>query len=263
MIGEIIQRFFIRPIERGEGYNPVNTLVYGIGFICFSYLLFLLLKRLKVKPDERLLIGGFPFLLLGPAIRVLVDAKVYPKNFFLVTPGIFFLVLLPTLVCLGIAKFIEAKKGIDYWKVMLPISAFFPIPFLAQLRLANPVGFSFFLLYFSLTCLPFAFLRRYSTLLKNNLSFLALSSHLLDASATYVSLDFFGYEEQHFLPTLLISLSGTALVMYPLKLVIIFPILLALERYCELETRNYIKILIIILGLAPALRDCLRLAMLV
>jgi len=92
-------------------------------------------------------------------------------------------------------------------------------------------------------------------------------AHYLDASATYRAINYFGYREKHVLPTYLIDLTGTALVMFPLKAVVIvlaiyiLDILLAEDFRKQPDMFFLIKFAIIVLGLAPAVRDVARLAM--
>ena len=86
--------------------------------------------------------------------------------------------------------------------------------------------------------------------------------HMLDASSTYIGVDWFGYYEKHVVPTLLIDLTGTALVMYPLKLLVLLPVLSILDKSMEEQSlRNLTKLALIILGLAPAIRNTLRLTL--
>lgn len=86
-----------------------------------------------------------------------------------------------------------------------------------------------------------------------------LTAHMLDASATYTAMTFFGYLEQHPLPRFLIQLSGPA-AMFPLKLAVMVPVLYLIDKYTEPgEFRTFLKIVILILGLAPGLRDMIRL----
>jgi uncharacterized membrane protein len=95
---------------------------------------------------------------------------------------------------------------------------------------------------------------------------------MFDAAATWTALSFFGYAEQHVLPRLLIGIMGPA-AMFALKIVVVIPVLYIIDRYTEREGKspnkyskakytdftNFLKIVILILGLAPALRDMIRL----
>jgi len=63
-------------------------------------------------------------------------------------------------------------------------------------------------------------------------------------------------------PTYLIDIAGTAAIMYPLKLMVILPVLYIIDGTLDdLSLRNLIKLTLITLGLAPAVRNTLRLAL--
>ena len=55
----------------------------------------------------------------------------------------------------------------------------------------------------------------------------------MDASATYIGVDKLGYFSKHVAPSYLIQLTGTALVMYPLKLVIFIGVIYLLDTQFE------------------------------
>ncbi len=99
----------------------------------------------------------------------------------------------------------------------------------------------------------------------SGVNIMILGGHMLDASATYVGIDHYGYIEKHKLPTILIEYSGTAAVMYPLKILFIIPALYLMDVVMGGETRRdihmmaLVKLTILILGFAPGSRDLLRL----
>ena len=103
--------------------------------------------------------------------------------------------------------------------------------------------------------------------LASGTSALIFFGHFLDASATYRALDFHGYGEKHVLSNYLIEKAGTAAVMFPLKAVSIGLVLYVLEVEFRRELgrdrllRGLLRAAILILGLAPGLRDMLRLVM--
>jgi uncharacterized membrane protein len=85
---------------------------------------------------------------------------------------------------------------------------------------------------------------------------------MLDASSTYIGVDWFGYYEKHVVPTYLIDLTGTASIMYPLKLLVLLPLLSIIDKYIEDKSLlNLTKLALIVLGLAPAIRNTLRLTL--
>jgi uncharacterized membrane protein len=88
-----------------------------------------------------------------------------------------------------------------------------------------------------------------------------LWSHMLDASSTFTALTFYGYYEQHVVPTFLIGMSGPW-VMFPLKLAVVWGVLYFLDRQKEdAQLKNFLKIIILVLGLALGIRDWLTLGM--
>jgi uncharacterized membrane protein len=96
---------------------------------------------------------------------------------------------------------------------------------------------------------------------------LIVSGHMLDASATWVGVDFYGYSEKHRLPSLLIENTGTAFVMYPLKLAFLLPAIyyidsaLGEDRGKDRHLLALIKLAILVLGFGPGIRDILRLSL--
>lgn len=96
---------------------------------------------------------------------------------------------------------------------------------------------------------------------------LIIFSHMLDASATYRGISAYGYTEKHVLPALAIDIIGTPLVMYPLKIAVVFLVVFSLDIWFREEmdempdVKNLIILVIIILGIAPGIRNMLRISM--
>ncbi len=99
--------------------------------------------------------------------------------------------------------------------------------------------------------------------LTDKLNLSILYAHMLDASSTFIGVDTLGYYEKHVLPSYLIDLTGTAFVMYPLKLAIFIPVLYIIDTNFneDAESRNlrtFVKLVILVLGLSPACRNTIR-----
>jgi uncharacterized membrane protein len=92
-------------------------------------------------------------------------------------------------------------------------------------------------------------------------------SHYIDGAATFRGLDVYGYGEKHVLPNLLIGAAGTAAVMLLLKFLVITAVVYLLDvAYREDLDRTptlawLVKVAVLVLGLAPGIRDALRLTM--
>ena len=96
---------------------------------------------------------------------------------------------------------------------------------------------------------------------------LLFASHFLDGTETYRGLDIHGYSEKHVIPSLLIDATGTAAVMLPLKFLVVTAVVYLLDIAYKEDLKEtpvlgwLVKVAIMVLGLAPGIRDMLRLAM--
>lgn len=272
-----IYEYFLNPILSNGWFNPVNSITYGVILVVAVYLVFKLLKKMNIHIDRYFLYAILPFILWAASTRVLHDAAYYGVltgglgEFYALpifpTPGSYLITFLLALIVLLISLLIQKYAKFPYWKTMLAIGivlgivnfALYPridlIPAAMILGITFLWSVLFFLLYkFSKTS-KFKALKDIFTLENSGI----LSSHMLDASATYVALTFFGYLEQHPLPRLLIGFSNPA-AMFLLKIAVLIPVLYIIDRYSEEgDFKNFLKIVILILGLAPGLRDMIRL----
>ena len=274
---DFLYEYFLKPILSNGWFNPVNSITYGIILVIGVYLVFKLLKKMNIHIDRYFLYAILPFILWGSSTRVLHDAAYYGVltgklgEFYSLpifpTPGSYMITFLLALLVLLISLTIQKYAKFPYWKVMLTIGiildvvnfALLPridlIPMFMVLGITGLWAALFFMLYkFSQTS-KFQTLKDIFTFKNSGL----LSAHMLDASATYVAMTFFGYLEQHPLPRFLIELTNPA-AMFFLKIVVLIPVLYIIDRYSEPgHFKNFLKIVILILGLAPGLRDMIRL----
>lgn len=183
------------------------------------------------------------------------------------TPGSYIITFLFALVSLLLSLIIQTYAKKPYWKVMFFIGFSACILNLYLLPPLNFVPFSIVMgvailwstLFFLLV--KFSKFIKYQTLknifTKENSSL--LSVHMLDASATWAALTFYGYLEQHPLPRLFTDLLSPA-GMFLLKLMVLIPVLYVINKYTERgDFKNFLMVVILILGLAPGLRDMIRL----
>jgi uncharacterized membrane protein len=82
---------------------------------------------------------------------------------------------------------------------------------------------------------------------------------MLDASATFIAIQFYGYWEEHVFENYLIHLANTALVLYPLKILILIIAISLLEKIDENSLWYYA---IFLLGYSPGLRDTFKIMLL-
>ena len=241
------------------GYNIFNTLVFGV-ILGISVILIIKMFRFLKKDPKDLFIPVIPFIFFGSSVRALVDNGIYPLTYILVTPGIYILTGLITIAALFISVYLERKTSFDYRYTMLIVGIALCIPNIINIPHINFIAFFEVFGVWALVSSVFIVLRNKWSLLQNKFNLSVLMAHLFDASATFVAINFYSYSEQHVLPTALIGLTGTALVMFPLKIIVILLALYLIDAYIEDKTiKNMLKLAIFILGLATGLRDFLSL----
>ncbi len=276
---QYIYNYYIRGIMNDESYNWVDTPTYAILLGLSIFWVLPLLDKFKIAVDKRFMASVIPYILAGSSLRVLEDSKVFkpPLQYLFITPPIYLFVFIVTIVVLIIAINLQ-KKGIikDYQKFFGYAGVAWVLINAAALLIVDEVTYpvhaaaililgilSTSLIYFASSGLNF-------TLLTNKLNISILFTHMLDASSTFVGMDFLGYYEKHVAPTFFIDFAANytthpALVMYPLKLIVFIPVLYMLDNKFDREKEgkliNLMKLVILVLGLSPAARNTLRILM--
>ena len=270
-----IYKYYIDPIIYDTGYNPVNTVTWAIilGLCLFGVLK--LLDKLNVKADWDFVKAIIPFIVAGSTLRVFEDAELFspPLQYLFITPPIYILMFMITVLLLVMSIVLQKAGYVDDWKkafgaagivwvfvnlaillsnesitnikalVIIPISG---IALVAMVYLvARRTGFSIFTTRVNITI---------------------LLAHMLDASSTFFGVDFLGYYEKHVVPSYLIDLVGTSSIMFPLKLIIFIPVIYILDTQFDDDDeskrlRDLVKLTIIVLGLAPATRNTVRMVL--
>lgn len=266
-------------------YQPQDYVIY-IGILLV--LLALALKFLfnKIKIDKRFIIAISPYMIMAIAIRVLADVGFYERSkLWNITPGVYIVTFILAFSMLLIGFELEKKSIISYWKIPFSVGIIGAIYFLANLipffnyplRMLVPLSMAvgITLVVYLLSPLFYKPIREFENTA-------VLFGHLLDGCATFIAIDYYGFGEEHLLPLFLINLSGTALVMVPLKLVLILTVIYLLDTLYKEERKNFkekevtffkykfkittlmmhnfylsIKVLIFILGFGPGFRNTL------
>lgn len=274
-----IDKYYISGIINDASYNPVDTLTYAIvlGISLFGVLK--LLERLNVKIDAKFMISVTPYILAGSSLRVLEDLKVFtpPLRYLFITPLIYFFMFAVTICILTIAISLERKGKIKDYHTFFAyagvIWAFFNI--VALLVIGNienlyPAAVILVLGVSSTGIIYFISRQLNFTLLTDKVNISILFTHLLDASSTFIGMDWLNYYEKHVAPTFFIDLAGNftnhpSAVMFPLKLLVFIPVLYMLDNKFEDEKEKkfigIMKLAILVLGLSPAVRNTLRILM--
>jgi uncharacterized membrane protein len=266
-LAAFVQKYYIDPIVYDTSYNPVDTITWAIILGLFIIGLIKLLRRWDILMDERLLLSTLPYVLAGSSLRVIEDGNLVaaPWRYLLITPLIFFLVFLITIACLIITRKIWGEKFHARYAAFGFLWTFFNLAVLSTLGFKNTWVIAAVFLLGSLLTGGVLFCGRHLSALKfldDKFNQMIIYAHMLDASSTYYGVDWFGYYEKHVVPTFLIDLTGSAVVMFPLKLAILLPVLYMIDKSMqEPSLRNLTKLTLITLGLAPAIRNTLRLAL--
>ncbi len=106
---------------------------------------------------------------------------------------------------------------------------------------------------------PTIYFLKKSRLLNEEINFYVLAFQLFDGIASFVSINYYNYIEQHVLGNFFINLLGP-IGMVVMKLLFVIPILIILEKEKN-DAAFFVKTIIGVLGIAPAVRDSVRLIM--
>ena len=244
--------FYLHP-----GYTVFNTIIFGIVLGVIILCIIKIFDKIGKDPLE-LIYPLIPIIIFGSTSRALVDNNVYPRIHLLATPGIYIFIGLLTIALLLVSIIFEKYLKVKYYKIIFITGLFVCIP---NIIIMLNYGVNVEIIVFEM-CL-WAFISTLFFIFKNKIKILGekgnlevLSAHIFDATSTFVAMDFFGYYEQHVLPTFMINSFGTALIMYPLKIIMILVILYVTDEYVkEVSSNHMIKLSVFILGLAPGIRN--------
>lgn len=274
-IAQFIEQYYIEPIVKHEGYNSVNTLTYAIIAIIAVYFVYRILHEKKISISEQFILNTIPFVLFGSTVRVVTDSidsgvmkatnglyalvlnsHIYDYGFLTSSPGIYIVTAVFFFISLIIAQKMKNERMLGYIGLILWIPHFFLlIPMMGYVEFAIPV--------IVLAFVPFYIAYRY--FMKKVLAAI-VGAHALDGAATFLVIDFFGkitgksYFEQHVIPGWIGSMFGTFFPFYLLKIGIAFTAawFIFKEKDASVNEKNFVALLLIIIGLAPGLRDLLR-----
>ncbi len=279
MIREFIYKYYIDPIRYGQAYNVVDTLTYAIILIISVFLIYRWLKNAGIAIDKPFVLATIPYVVLGGFLRVVQDTGMVTSDlqYLLITPLIYFLLFFFTAGSLFLSRFLQEKKVVsDFIRLYACIGVAAALITLLVLfwyglthtRVALDVLTIIPLMAVTTTVAVWGFMRYVLkwTYASDPLYVLLIFGHMLDASATSFGIDLHPmvYVEQHVVGSNLIALTGTAFVMFPLKLCVLFPAVWVLEMYrkeAESNLWHLILLAMIVVGLAPGIRDMMRMVL--
>ena len=258
-IMDIIEKYYLDPIRYGTGYNVVNTLTYAVILIIVAALLLKLIIKLKIKIDKKFIFALLPFMIFGGTTRALVDGEILPHTPLLITPGIYFTIAILTLCCIAIGLFLRRKY--DFNRILLFSGSIFAgvniILVVINIETIKPLLITSGLVLIIMMPI-YLFTLKFKTFLNGNLYLIA--AHVFDASTTFTGIYFYNYWEQHVLPSFLIGVTG-AWIMFPIKIFIVILALYIAKDVEDENVKNFLKLIIFILGIGPGTRNLSRIIM--
>jgi len=279
MISEFIYKYYIDPIHYDNSYNIVNTLTYAFILLVCTWLIYRWLDSNHISIDREFVYSLIPWIVFGGCLRVVEDTGFIKSDIHvvLITPLIYFLIFAIAMPALYGAHVLEKRGVIPSWKriyfwagiLLSAVTLLFIIWFgLTSAHFDLLVAGTILAMATATTGLLYAIIRygfRWQYV-QDRLYQILIFGHMLDASATSFGIDLHAipYTEKHVVGSALIDLTGTAFVMFPLKLLVLIPGIYILELYRrEGATGIWYLILVamIMVGLAPGIRDMMRMVL--
>lgn len=257
-----------------RGYNLVNEIGYGLLMGYFLLILVQLLRRFDIGAERGFVLQFVPFVVFGGLLRVVEDAGVLsvPLRYLVISPLIYFTVFAVVLTTLLAAIALE-RRGLvrDRRKVVAGAGTAAALLTAALLATTTAPGAAW-MLPASLGIAAVAFLPAGAAVLLLSDQYpglerliawepgVILYGHLLDGSATALSLEVLGYGEKHPVVAAFVKAAGSAYAFIALKLVVIGGILYWLEGGRDEDPRftNLVLLGILAVGLGPGTRNTVR-----
>lgn len=286
MISDFLYKYYIYPVLYNEPYNIVETLTYAIILILGVYLLYrwfsnsAWLAEHGITFDSSFVLATLPYVVLGGVLRVIQDTGMISGDwqFLIVTPPIYFVLFFFTLAMIFVGGTLW-KNGLikDFlsFYAFIGCMAIFVISLIllswgmAHAHVNLFIMAIILLMALTATVLVWGCMRYILSweYVQDPLYIALIFGQMLDASATSYGLTFHPavhYIEQHVVGSNLIAMTGTAFVMYPLKLLILFPAIYIMQLYRKEANTVFwhlVLLAMIVVGLAPGVRDMIRMVL--
>jgi uncharacterized membrane protein len=286
MISDFIYKYYIDPIKTGQAYNVVDTLTYAIILVIGVYLLYRWLSSSTYmtdagfKFDERFILATVPYVILGGLVRVIEDTGMITGDwrFLLITPLIYFVLFFFTIGMMFLSRFLTLKGFTGSFIRFYAFAGTLAVVVATLILLAwsqTHHGVDLFILAIiplmavTATAIVWGVMRYVLswTYVNDPVYLTLLFGQLLDASATSYGIDLHPsvqYVEQHVVGSALINMTGTAFVMFPLKLLVLFPAIYVMQLYRKEANPAFwhlVLLAMIVVGFAPGVRDMVRMVL--
>jgi uncharacterized membrane protein len=234
-----------------------------------------LLKKLEIEIDKTFIAALSPYIFVGASLRVMEDAELFSPllSYMLITPLIYFLLFFCCVAILALSVKLSRSNKIRDYNYNVPFCLVGVIWHFINLiiLLENEEIILLWVLFAVVGISGILLLVIYGMAAKCGVNFLTeklnvsvLAAHLLDASSSYIGIDILGYSGKHVIEGIIVKYAGSAAGMYPLKLGILIPVLYLLETRFdekERELKNLVLLALLVIGLAPAVRNTLRMVL--
>jgi len=286
MISDFIYKYYIDPIRLGQPYNVVDTLTYAIILVIGVYLLYRWLSTstwlsdIGFKIDTTFILSTLPYVVLGGVVRVIEDTGMITGDlkFLLITPLIYFVLFFYTIAMLFLSRYLTLQgltKSILSFYFWAGVFSVIVTSLILVAWSTTHNGIDLYVLSIiplmavTATTLVWAFMRYVCKweYVRDPLYITLLFGQLLDASATSFGIDLhpaLQYMEEHVVGSGLINLTGTAFVMFPLKLLVLFPAIYIMQLYRKEANPAFwhlVLLAMIVVGFAPGIRDMVRMVL--
>jgi uncharacterized membrane protein len=286
MISDFIYKYYIDPIRLGQPYNVVDTLTYAIILVLGVYLLY---RWLSVSSymndigftfDSRFILATIPYVILGGVVRVIEDTGMITSDwkYLLITPLIYFVLFFFTIGMMFLSRYLTLKGMTGSFITFYGLAGSVALVVASLVLLAwsqTHNGIDFFILaiipLMAVTATTIVWLTmRYGLkweYVSDPLYLTLLFGQLLDASATSYGIDFHPhvqYIEEHVVGSALIGWAHTAFIMFPLKLLVLFPAIYVMQLYRKEANPAFwhlVLLAMIVVGFAPGVRDMVRMVL--
>jgi uncharacterized membrane protein len=286
MISDFIYKYYIDPIRLGQPYNVVDTLTYALILVAGVYLLYRWLSTstwlsdIGFRIDTEFILATLPYIVLGGVVRVIEDTGMITGDFkyLLITPLIYFVLFFYTIAILFLSRYLTLQ-GLTktfltfyFWAGVLSVivSSLVLVAWSTTHHGVDLYVLTVILLMAATaTIIVWAFMRYVCKweYIRDPLYITLLFGQLLDASATSFGIDLhpaLQYMEEHVVGSGLINLTGTAFVMFPLKLLVLFPAIYVMQLYRKEANPAFwhlVLLAMIVVGFAPGIRDMVRMVL--
>ena len=286
MISDFIYKYYIDPIKNGQAYNVVDTLTYAIILVICVYLLYrwmsasTYLAESGFSFDRNFILATVPYVILGGLLRVIEDTGMITSDwkYLLITPLIYFTLFFFVIGVMFVSRYLTLKgitaSFIQFYAFAGVLAMIVASLILCSFGMAhNGIDLVILaiipLMAVTATAIVWAVMK-YAlgwTYVSDPVYITLLFGQLLDASATSYGIDLHPsvqYVEQHVVGSALIGMTGTAFVMFPLKLIVLFPAVYVMQLYRKEANPAFwhlVLLAMIVVGFAPGVRDMVRMVL--